>query len=130
VTVRYATFGSSSDTGTRGKIRIARRPFNRGVFYSPKQTDPSLRVGRRGAVGVGVLASVASEPDVDMTIVRAQGAVLALVGTLLEREGIVPLGEFGRLLGLLAVITAETDKAQGDVLAVWAALASDAPRPM
>jgi hypothetical protein len=66
----------------------------------------------------------------DMTIVRAQGVVVALVGTLLEREGIVPLGEFGRLLGLLAVITAETDKAQGDVLAIWAALASDAPRPM
>jgi hypothetical protein len=129
-TLRYTTFGSGTDTGTHGKIRIARRPINRGIFHSPKQTDPSLRVGRRSAVGAGVLASVASEPNMDMTIVRAQGAVLALVGTLLEREGIVPLGEFSRLLGLLAIITAETDKAQGDVLALWAALASDAPRPM
>ena len=63
-------------------------------------------------------------------VIRAQGVALALVGTLLEREGIVPVGELARLLGLLAVLSAETDKAQGDVLAVWAALASDARRPM
>jgi hypothetical protein len=61
----------------------------------------------------------------DMSVVRAQGVALALVGTLLEREGILPSGEFGRLLGLLAAITAETDRVQGDTLAIWAALASN-----
>ena len=62
----------------------------------------------------------------DLTLVRAQGAALALIGVLLEREGVVAHGEFSRMLGLLAVAASETDVDEGEVLAVWAALTSDA----
>lgn len=59
-------------------------------------------------------------------LIRAQGLALALVGGLLEGEGVVARGEFGALLGMLAAVTAETNRAQGRILAAWAAMASDA----
>lgn len=64
-----------------------------------------------------------SEAEVDLDLVRAQGVAFALIGKLLESGGLIPSGEFGRLLGLLAVLTSETDMRQGDILAVWASMA-------
>jgi hypothetical protein len=60
-----------------------------------------------------------------MDLVCAQGLALALVGALLEGDGVVAKGEFSRLLGTLAVVTAETNGAQGDILAAWSAMASN-----
>ncbi len=58
----------------------------------------------------------------DMDLVRAQGLALSLIGSLLERGGVIESGEFSRLLGLLAAVTHETDERQGDILAMWASL--------
>jgi hypothetical protein len=51
---------------------------------------------------------------------------LTLVGTLLEGSGIIERGEFGRLLGIMAAITGEASRGQGEILALWAAMASEA----
>jgi len=66
---------------------------------------------------------------VEQDLIGAQGKALALVSTLLERCGVVEPGEFGRLLSLMAVVTGETSPGQGEILALWAAMASEAPRP-
>jgi hypothetical protein len=51
---------------------------------------------------------------------------LALVGMLLEGAAIAERGEFGRLLGLMANITGEASAGQGEILSLWAAMASEA----
>ena len=58
--------------------------------------------------------------------VRAQGIALALIGSILERKGGLPSGEFSRLLGLIGAATAETDREAGDLLGVWAAFSAPA----
>ena len=63
----------------------------------------------------------------DVDLLHAQGLALALVGGLLEGAGLIGEGEFGRLLGLLAAVTAETNDSQGDILAAWAGIASRRP---
>jgi hypothetical protein len=50
----------------------------------------------------------------------------ALVGMLLEGAAIVERGEFGRLLGLMASITGEASAGPGEILSLWAAMASEA----
>ncbi len=62
----------------------------------------------------------------DKDLIRAQGVALALVGMLLEGAVIVERGEFGRLLGLMASITGEASAGQGEILSLWAAMASEA----
>ena len=57
-----------------------------------------------------------------MDPVRAQGLALAMVGSLLERRAPMAAGEFGHHLALLAAITGETSRAEGEILAMWAAL--------
>ncbi|TXI90079.1 MAG: hypothetical protein E6Q40_01405 [Cupriavidus sp.] len=61
----------------------------------------------------------------DKALIEAQGVALALVAAMLQRGGIVKAEEFGQLLALTAVTTAETDPAQGDILGVWAAIVKD-----
>jgi hypothetical protein len=61
----------------------------------------------------------------DKALIEAQGVALALVAAMLQRAGIVPADEFGQMLGILAVTTAETDPDQGDILGVWAAIVKD-----
>ena len=58
----------------------------------------------------------------DTALIRAQGRALALLAVLLGRAGVVPAGEFAHLLGLSAVLAAESAPAEGDILAVWAAM--------
>lgn len=58
-------------------------------------------------------------------VIRAQGLALAYVGSLLERDGFVEPGQFGRQLAVLATVTAERDDAQGTILAAWAGMCID-----
>ncbi len=69
------------------------------------------------------MAHLMSHAELDLDLVRAHGVALALIGKLLEGAGSIPSGEFSRLLGLLAVVTSETEVRQGDILAVWASMA-------
>lgn len=61
----------------------------------------------------------------EKALIEAQGVALALVAAMMQRAGIVPAEEFGQLLGILAVTTAETDPDQGDILGVWAAIVKE-----
>jgi hypothetical protein len=55
----------------------------------------------------------------------AQGKALALIAALLQRAGVVPVEEFGALLGVFAVTVSEDDPDQGDILAAWASIVKD-----
>lgn len=65
----------------------------------------------------------------DRAVLLAQGKALALVAALLQRGGVVPVEEFGNLLGIFAVTVAEDDPEQGDILAVWAGIVKDSVEP-
>ena len=58
-------------------------------------------------------------------VIRAQGLALAYVGTILERDGLVEPGQFGRQLAVFATVTAERDEAEGTILAAWAGMCID-----
>jgi hypothetical protein len=60
----------------------------------------------------------------DNDLVQAQGLAFSLIGSLLEGHGVLPPGEFGRHLAVLANVTRESAPAQGEILSVWAALAA------
>ena len=66
---------------------------------------------------------------VDRDLLLAIGKALAIVGALLQRAGVAEAEEFGHLLGTFAVITAETDPAEGDILAIWASIVKDSAEP-
>jgi hypothetical protein len=58
----------------------------------------------------------------DQDVIEAQGAAVALIGTLLARAGVVEREQFSRLLALMATVTSETHPEQGEILNTWAAL--------
>ena len=62
-------------------------------------------------------------------LVRAQARAFAMLCAYLERDGLIPRGELGRSLGLLAVITAETDPDAGDIMAARRGHARKRPPP-
>lgn len=57
-------------------------------------------------------------------LIQAAGLALALVGSLMEANKVLPRGEFSRHLANLASVTHETDEAQGDILDRWADIAA------
>jgi hypothetical protein len=61
----------------------------------------------------------------DLTLMRAQGKVVALIAAMLQGAGIQPMDEFANLLGLFAATVAEDDEDEGHILAYWAALVRD-----
>ena len=65
---------------------------------------------------------------------RAMGGALTIVGTLLARNDIVALDEFGRLLALFADVSAVEDPAMGSIIDGWSATirhaAGEVERPM
>lgn len=65
-----------------------------------------------------------SAPDDDHDLVQAQGLAFSLIGSLLEGNGVLPPGEFGRHLTVLAKVTGESAPAQGAILSAWAELAA------
>ena len=62
----------------------------------------------------------------DQVLMQAQGKALALIAALLQRGGIVRTDEFAGLMALLSMTTAQTDAAQGEVLAFWSAMIAKA----
>jgi len=62
--------------------------------------------------------------EANIDLVRAHGVALALIGRLLERHGVAPVGEFGALLGLMATVTDEAYPEQGEILAMWSNMVS------
>ena len=52
----------------------------------------------------------------------AVGKALALLATLLQREGLGTTEEIAGLLGLLAVSAADTEPLQADILGAWASV--------
>lgn len=61
----------------------------------------------------------------DPALVRAMGGALALFATLLARTGVAPVDEIGRLLGIYAVATGETERDEGLILGCWAGMLRD-----
>lgn len=70
------------------------------------------------------LESIGLLPE-DGPIVRAMGGALAMFSAMLSRKGIVETAEVANLLGIYAVATSETDKAEGMILGCWAAMLRD-----
>lgn len=58
----------------------------------------------------------------DQSLARAVGGALAVIGTLLNKSGTVPIGEFADALGYYAVVSAEHDSREGIYLGCWAAM--------
>jgi len=61
----------------------------------------------------------------DATVVRAMGGALAVLSTLLQREGITTVEEIAKALGIYAVVSAETSPAKGLILGCWAGIVGD-----
>ena len=59
-------------------------------------------------------------------LVRAQGDWLALLATILEREGIIAGDELARVLREFAELTAADRPTEGHILSLWAAHLHDA----
>ena len=64
-------------------------------------------------------------PQID-ALIHAQGAWLALLATILERESIITGSELARALGEFADLTAEDRPEEGQILAFWASRLQDA----
>lgn len=82
------------------------------------------RVGDELAEGEGD----ASEPQklaADPALVRAIGGALAMMATLMARQGGVSVEELARLLGIYAVATKETSPDEGLIIACWGAILRD-----
>ena len=55
-------------------------------------------------------------------LMRAQGHLVAFLASLFQRRGVVKRAEFSSLLQTYADLVAETDPAEGAILAAWAAV--------
>ena len=69
------------------------------------------------------MAGETVDRDAD-ALVHATGLAVSLFGSLLERAGTLPRGEFSQHLALLARVAAETDPRAGDILQGWTAMAA------
>ncbi len=58
-------------------------------------------------------------------MVRAMGGALAVIATLMARQGGVSVDEVARLLGIYAVATRETSSDEGLIIACWGAILRD-----
>jgi hypothetical protein len=81
------------------------------------------RFAGRSNVAVGI-AALDTQYE---AVVRAHGDWLALLATILEREGIVSGDELARLLTEFAAVTAADRPAEGRILAIWASSLSGHP---
>lgn len=70
------------------------------------------------------LTGVGLVPE-DGPIVRAMGGALSVFASLLERHGIADMSETANMLGMYAVVTSETDEAEGLILGCWAGMIGD-----
>lgn len=61
----------------------------------------------------------------DRAIIAAQGKALTLLATTLHARGVIEMQDFAGTLGVFSVVVAEDDQAEGDILAVWAAIMKD-----
>lgn len=55
----------------------------------------------------------------DTAVVRAMGGVLGLLATLLQRGGLTTVEEFGKMLDIYAVVTAENCIDEGLIVGCW-----------
>lgn len=72
-------------------------------------------------LAVSAPASFRSDP----ALVRAMGGALALIATVMTRQGGVSLDEVADLLGMYAGVTNETSADEGLILACWVAMLRD-----
>lgn len=70
-------------------------------------------------------APAAESLTVDPAFVRAIGGALALVATLLARQGSVSVREFSNLLGIYALAVKEKSADEGLIIACWVAIIRD-----
>lgn len=62
----------------------------------------------------------------DPALVRAVGGALAVLATLMGRQGGASIGEVADLLGIYAAVTDETSPKEGLLIAYWAGMLRDA----
>lgn len=65
------------------------------------------------------------DPDTG-DLVQALGLAVAMMGAMMEGARVVPRGEVGRKLAMLASVTRETEPVQADILKQWAVMAAQA----
>ncbi len=58
----------------------------------------------------------------DAPLVRAMGGALGIVATILQRGGLTSAEEFGKILGIYGVVSAETCAEEGLILGCWAGM--------
>lgn len=61
----------------------------------------------------------------DPALVRAMGGALAVIATVMTRQGAVSLDEVANLLGIYAAATHETSADEGLIIACWGAILRD-----
>lgn len=64
--------------------------------------------------------------EADPALVRAIGGALAVMATIMARQGSATVGEVARLLGIYAVVTKEASPQEGLIIACWSAILGDA----
>ncbi|MBU2031508.1 MAG: hypothetical protein KKG69_01535 [Alphaproteobacteria bacterium] len=65
----------------------------------------------------------AAEPrEMDRALIAAQGKALTMLATMLQARGLMEVEEFADTLGVFAVVVAEDNVLEGDILAVWSGI--------
>lgn len=70
--------------------------------------------------------SPSAAASTDPALVRAVGGVLAIIGTVLARSDVVPLGELARLFELYAAISTDDDPDVGTIVEAWSSMIANA----
>jgi hypothetical protein len=63
--------------------------------------------------------------ETEMALVRATGGALLMIATLLQRDGLLSVEELAGQLGIYGVISGESSREEGLILAAWSGMLSD-----
>ncbi|WP_103096900.1 hypothetical protein [Novosphingobium guangzhouense] len=70
------------------------------------------------------MTDATSLSQTEQALVRATGGAILMIATLLQREGLLSMEELGGKLGIYGVISAETSREEGLILAAWSGMLS------
>ncbi|MBB4087541.1 hypothetical protein [Sphingomonas carotinifaciens] len=138
--MRDANFGGGRATTAEAatKLALARLRIEEALLVladagvMPAATHLNAALACIGAVPDAQSGRDADCPTIgpDPILVRAIGGALAVVGTVLARDDLLPLAELGSLLGQFASVTEHHDPAVGLILANWSGMILDAAAEM
>lgn len=98
-----------------------------GVATVTTQLDHALAALEKAlAIDRSDRKSPSAAASTDPALVRAIGGVLAIIGTVLARSDVVPLGELARLFELYAAISTDDDPDVGAIVVAWSGMIANA----